>query len=94
MSTRELRQIVNGDQVSDGAGVQLKRIIGSPQINMLDPFLLFDAFGSDKPKSIWQGSHRIRTVVLKRSPTCSQAKCAMKITRGIKASLKPAACNG
>ncbi|KGM06200.1 Pirin [Methylophaga thiooxydans] len=55
MSTRELRQIVNGEQVSDGAGVQLKRIIGSPQINMLDPFLLFDAFGSDKPQEYLAG---------------------------------------
>lgn len=55
MSTRELRQIVNGDQVSDGAGVQLKRIIGSPQINMLDPFLLFDAFGSDRPQDYLAG---------------------------------------
>lgn len=55
MSTRELRQIVNGEQVSDGAGVQLKRIIGSPQINMLDPFLMFDAFGSDKPQDYLAG---------------------------------------
>lgn len=55
MSTRELRQIVNGDQVSDGAGVQLKRIIGSPQLNMLDPFLLFDAFGSDEPQEYLAG---------------------------------------
>jgi len=55
MRKRELRQIVNGEQVSDGAGVQLKRIIGSPQINMLDPFLLFDAFGSDKPQEYLAG---------------------------------------
>lgn len=55
MSIRELRQIVNGDQVSDGAGVQLKRIIGSPQLNMLDPFLLFDAFGSDEPQEYLAG---------------------------------------
>jgi len=55
MSTRELRQIVNGEQVSDGAGVQLKRIIGSPQINMLDPFLMFDAFGSDRPQEYLAG---------------------------------------
>lgn len=55
MSTRELRQIINGEQVSDGAGVQLKRLIGSPQINMLDPFLLFDAFGSDKPQEYLAG---------------------------------------
>lgn len=55
MNTRELRQIVNGNQVSDGAGVQLKRIIGSPQLNMLDPFLLFDAFGSDEPQEYLAG---------------------------------------
>jgi hypothetical protein len=55
MSTRELRQIVNGDQVSDGAGVQLKRIIGSPELNMLDPFLLFDSFGSDEPQEYLAG---------------------------------------
>ncbi len=55
MSTRELRQIVNGDQVSDGAGVQLKRVIGSPQLSMLDPFLMFDAFGSDRPQEYLAG---------------------------------------
>lgn len=55
MSTRELRQIVNGDQVSDGAGVQLKRVIGSPSLNMLDPFLMFDAFGSDRPQEYLAG---------------------------------------
>lgn len=55
MGTRELRQIVNGDQVSDGAGVQLKRVIGSPQLNMLDPFLMFDAFGSDRPQEYLAG---------------------------------------
>ncbi len=55
MSTRELRQIVNGDQVSDGAGVQLNRVIGSPQLNMLDPFLMFDAFGSDRPQEYLAG---------------------------------------
>ena len=53
--TRELRQIINGDRVSDGAGVQLTRIIGSPQLNMLDPFLMFDAFGSDKPQDYIAG---------------------------------------
>lgn len=55
MSTREIRQIVTGDQVSDGAGVQLKRIIGSPRLNMLDPFLMFDAFGSDQPQEYLAG---------------------------------------
>ena len=48
-SARELGQVTTGISASDGDGVQLTRIIGSPDINMIDPFLLFDAFGSDEP---------------------------------------------
>jgi redox-sensitive bicupin YhaK (pirin superfamily) len=47
--TRTVQQIVKGIQTSDGAGVNLTRIIGSPRLNMLDPFLLLDEFGSDNP---------------------------------------------
>ena len=32
---------------SDGAGVKLKRSIGTPAINYLDPFLMLDEFGSE-----------------------------------------------
>ena len=46
---RELIQIIEGLETSDGAGVKLIRIIGGPDLNMLDPFLLFDEFGSDDP---------------------------------------------
>ena len=47
---RNITRIVDGIQTSDGAGVKLKRIIGSPELNLLDPFLLFDEFGSDNPE--------------------------------------------
>ncbi len=47
--TREVFQIVNGQKTSDGDGVQLTRMIGYQSLDMLDPFLLMDAFGSDKP---------------------------------------------
>jgi len=33
---------------SDGDGVQLKRMLGNVQLEMLDPFLMLDAFGSDE----------------------------------------------
>ena len=46
---RKIITKVNGVNTSDGAGVSLKRIIGSPELNMLDPFLLLDEFGSDNP---------------------------------------------
>ena len=46
---RKIKYLVEGVQTSDGAGVNLTRIIGSPEFNMLDPFLLLDEFGSDNP---------------------------------------------
>ena len=49
IKTRTIQRIVKGIQTSDGAGVNLTRIIASPSLNMLDPFLLLDEFGSDNP---------------------------------------------
>jgi redox-sensitive bicupin YhaK (pirin superfamily) len=49
MSRRKVVRTVQGISTSDGAGVNLVRIIGSPQLEMLDPFLLLDEFGSDDP---------------------------------------------
>ena len=46
---RTIINIIDGIETSDGAGVKLRRIIGGPDLNMLDPFLLFDEFGSDNP---------------------------------------------
>jgi len=46
---RELAQLTSGIPASDGEGVRLTRIVGSPEINMVDPFLLLDAFESDRP---------------------------------------------
>lgn len=52
---REIDQVFPGVPASDGAGVQLTRVIGSPYLNRLDPFLLLDAFGSDKPQDYIAG---------------------------------------
>lgn len=49
-SMREVKQVIEGIKASDGDGVQLTRIIGSTALESLDPFLLLDAFGSDKPQ--------------------------------------------
>ena len=46
---RTIQQLINGQATTDGAGVNLTRIIGSSELNMLDPFLLLDEFGSDNP---------------------------------------------
>ncbi len=46
---RELARLTSGTPASDGAGVRLTRMIGSAEIDMIDPFLLLDAFESDRP---------------------------------------------
>ena len=46
---RKLLQMTPGVAASDGDGVKMTRIIGSQELNVLDPFLLLDAFESDNP---------------------------------------------
>jgi len=47
MSTIEIKKIVKAIQTSDGAGVKLKRSMGVPELDFIDPFLMFDEFGSE-----------------------------------------------
>ena len=47
---RSISRIIKGMPATDGAGVELTRVIGQPALPMLDPFLLLDAFRSDKPE--------------------------------------------
>jgi redox-sensitive bicupin YhaK (pirin superfamily) len=47
--TRKVARVVRGVPASDGAGVKLTRMIGTQGLPNLDPFLMLDAFGSDKP---------------------------------------------
>lgn len=47
-SWRNVARVTIGQETSDGAGVRLKRVIGSPELDYLDPFLMLDAFGSDR----------------------------------------------
>jgi len=46
---RGLERLVRGQDTSDGAGVKLKRVLTHDLQQRLDPFLMLDAFGSDKP---------------------------------------------
>lgn len=45
---RNVATVARGRETSDGAGVRLKRVIGTPEVDYVDPFLLLDAFGSDE----------------------------------------------
>ncbi|MFU8877558.1 MAG: pirin family protein, partial [Wenzhouxiangellaceae bacterium] len=49
MSTRELDRIIEARETSDGAGVRLRRSLGSVRGLDSDPFLLLDEFSSDDP---------------------------------------------
>lgn len=52
---REVSKVIAGVAATDGAGVELTRVIGSSRLNMLDPFLLLDRFSSDKPEDYIAG---------------------------------------
>lgn len=44
-----------GMAASDGAGVSLRRMIGTPELDLLDPFLMLDWFHSDEPQDYLAG---------------------------------------
>ena len=46
---RGVEQLVTGVATSDGAGVKLTRVLTQQLQRRLDPFLMLDAFGSDRP---------------------------------------------
>ena len=52
---RGILEIIEPQTVMEGAGVRLKRNIATRTLNYLDPFLLFDHFGSDNPDDYLAG---------------------------------------
>ena len=47
MKNIEVKKIIQAIETSDGAGVKLKRSIGTPEQITIDPFLMLDEFGSE-----------------------------------------------
>ena len=47
MKLLEVNKVIKPIVTSDGAGVKLKRSIGTSHINYFDPFLMLDEFGSE-----------------------------------------------
>ena len=54
-SIRKVATILKGMETSDGAGVKLRRYIGTRELMAHDPFLMLDAFYSDDPDSYLAG---------------------------------------
>jgi len=55
MKTRELQRVISSMPASDGAGVKLRRSIGSAPGLRHDPFLMLDEFFSDDPNDYLAG---------------------------------------
>ena len=47
LQARKVMRVIRPEATSDGAGVKLKRSIATQTLDYLDPFLLFDHFGSE-----------------------------------------------
>jgi redox-sensitive bicupin YhaK (pirin superfamily) len=52
---RKIQTIIEPTPVVEGAGVRLKRSLGGEKLNYLDPFLLFDHFGSPNAEDYQAG---------------------------------------
>jgi redox-sensitive bicupin YhaK (pirin superfamily) len=48
VKTRAVERVIGGQFVMDGAGVKINRVLTQTLQRRLDPFLMLDAFGSDK----------------------------------------------
>jgi hypothetical protein len=55
MSTRTLTHVIESTPTSDGAGVKLRRSLGSQRGVHVDPFLMLDEFYSDNPDDYLAG---------------------------------------
>jgi quercetin 2,3-dioxygenase len=55
MTPRTLKQVIPSVATSDGAGVKLRRSLGSSQGLRFDPFLMLDEFYSDNPDDYLAG---------------------------------------
>ena len=53
--SRYVIDLVKPTYVMEGAGVKLRRSIATSRLDYLDPFLLFDHFGSNDPSDYLPG---------------------------------------
>jgi redox-sensitive bicupin YhaK (pirin superfamily) len=55
IQARRVERVIQPQWVMEGAGVRLRRSIATNTLDYLDPFLLFDHFGSDNPFDYLRG---------------------------------------
>jgi redox-sensitive bicupin YhaK (pirin superfamily) len=49
MTVRPVLKVIKGMPTSDGAGVRMTRMLGTPEAQMFDPFLMLDHFNTENP---------------------------------------------
>lgn len=94
IQARTVARLIEPQLVSDGAGVKLKRSIAGAALDYLDPFLLFDHFGSNDPDDYIAGfpmhPHRgIETVTYMHSGVVEH-----RDSLGMRAASPRATCSG
>ena len=47
MKNIEVKKIIQALETSDGAGVKLKRSIGTPEADYIEPLIMVDEFGPE-----------------------------------------------
>jgi hypothetical protein len=52
---KTISRVYAGMPTSDGAGVKLTRMVGTPELDMIDPFLMLDRMDNDDPDSYMAG---------------------------------------
>ncbi len=52
---QKVSNVYAGMPTSDGAGVKLTRMVGTPELDMIDPFLMLDRMDNDNPDSYMAG---------------------------------------
>jgi redox-sensitive bicupin YhaK (pirin superfamily) len=67
MNTRKVKKIFTERPTVEGAGVNLKRVFATAEVNQFDPFLMLDHFGSSNPDDYiagfpWHPHRGIETV--------------------------------
>ena len=54
-NTRSIANVYAGVPTTDGAGVKLTRMIGTPELDQVDPFLMLDRMDTDEPDAYIAG---------------------------------------
>lgn len=52
---RKIKNIFKGEPVTEGAGVKLRRVFGSFEAELFDPFLMLDDFRAERPDDFIKG---------------------------------------